>query len=141
MLFSDFFFCIFCRLLQRHLSLDPLSPLNLLTPLQPLGTAPRCLSHLAAQRQATPPHPPYSLAARHPHPPNPLRRLVPARPPCPRRRRQEPPPSAGPCHPERLSWAPLSRPLWCLLLTLADGAPSPLHTPMHQLQAMTEGAA
>ncbi|KAK1677387.1 hypothetical protein QYE76_038235 [Lolium multiflorum] len=45
---------------------------NLFHSVRPLGAAPRCSSHLAAQWQATPPHPPYSLAARHPHPPNPL---------------------------------------------------------------------
>jgi hypothetical protein len=72
--FLTFFFASFADCSYR-VFLNPFSPLNSLTPPQPLGVAPFCSPHLAAQRLATPPHPLNSLAAttRHPHPPNPCR--------------------------------------------------------------------
>jgi hypothetical protein len=117
------FFFIFCSSVPPHLSFNPLSPLNLLTPSQSCSAAPRYSSHLAAQRSATPPHPPNSLAARHPHPPNHLRPLLPAGPPCPRHRRQELPLGACPRHSERLE---LSAPVTATMVLSVDlGPPYP----------------
>jgi hypothetical protein len=116
------FFCIFCRSLPPHISLKPLSPLNLLTLPQPLGAA-----HLTSPLSGRPPY--------HTHPtPSPSDTPT---DPIPSTRHAQDVGVKNVCLVLVLairstwSWALPSRPPWCLLLTWAADAPLRPSMPRH----------
>lgn len=104
--------------------------------------AARCCSPLFTQRLATPPHPSNSLAARHPHPPNPIRTLIAVRSLCPRHWGQEPSPGAGPRHHGRLE---MGAPIMSAMVPPVDlgyrCSSASLPASMHQSRPTTQAAA